>query len=204
MQNAKLLNQPLNDIEFVIVDVETTNAKPSNQYIIDIALIKVVNFQQEDKFNTLVKPRVQIDPIISNITNITNSMVQNAPYFNEIRTYVKYFIGNSVLVGHNVAFDKRALDTEYKRYDDPPLTNLTLDTLKLSQKLFPNQPKRSLNTMCKLLNIEHKNRHRALGDTLATFELFNVLVKTAMENNNIKTLKELYKFLNVKFEQIHN
>lgn len=191
---TELLSAKLTDVEFVVLDVETTGLK-NNSYIIDIALVKVKNFVEIDRFNTLVKPLQPINIFIQKLTHITNEMVILAPKFNEIRTFVRYFIGNSVIVGHNVKFDKQMLDLEYTRYDDPPLNNLTVDTLRLAYKIFSKEEKKSLKHLSKLLNIEHKNMHRALGDTLATVELFNVLLGKAIEHFKLETLNDLIKLL---------
>lgn len=188
---AQFPNIPINEAEFVIVDVETTGNLRKNSYIIDIALIKMINFEVVDQFATLVKPLVPISPFITNLTKISNEMVEHSPKFNEIRTFVRYFIGNSILVGHNVSFDIHMLNIEYKRYEDPLLNNLHIDTLKLSRILYPDQTKKNLGSMCKLLDIELNNRHRALGDTLATAELFKILLQEYMEKFNVSSLDKL-------------
>lgn len=187
-KQSKLPKIPINDAVFVIVDVETTGNLRKDSYIIDIALLKMVNFQIVDKFSTLVKPLIPISPFIQSLTKISNEMVFNSPKFNEIRTFVRYFIGDSVLVGHNVTFDIQMLNIEFKRYLDPPFDNCYIDTLKLSRVLYPDKEKRSLGSMSKLFNIEHNNKHRALGDTLATAELFKVLMTQYMQKYNVATL----------------
>lgn len=188
---TKFPNIPINEAEFVVLDVETTGNLRKNSYIIDIALIKMINFEVVDKFATLVKPLIPISPFITNLTKISNEMVEHSPKFNEIRTFVRYFIGNSILVGHNVSFDIQMLNTEYLRYDDPPLKNFHIDTLKLSRILYPDENKKNLSNMCKLLDIKINNRHRALGDTLATAELFKILLQEYMGKFNVSFLNEL-------------
>ena len=73
----------LNNI-FVAIDVETTGLSPIANELIEISAIKYDGKNKIDTFTSLIKPRAKIPYYITNITGITNEMVKNSPYVEEI------------------------------------------------------------------------------------------------------------------------
>ena len=96
--------------DFVIIDIETTGLMPDWDNIIEIGSIKYKNNIEVERFSTLIKPPAYddgsyIDDYIVELTGITNEMLSTAPSVEEVLADFDSFIGNSVLIGHNVNFD---------------------------------------------------------------------------------------------------
>ena len=96
------------------------------------------------------------------------------------------FAHDSVLVGHNIAFDMRFLKLKEEltglRWDFP-----LLDTLLLSSVIHPDQESHSLEAIADRLGIQISARHTALGDALATAEVFQRLIPL-LEQQGVRTL----------------
>ncbi|MCT0045371.1 3'-5' exonuclease [Lactococcus lactis] len=91
--------------EYVVIDIETTGLSPQWDEIIEVAALKLLNGEIVDKYQTLLKPSFPVDPFISELTGITNKMLETAPIFDDIYQDLQHFIGDNILVGHNVNFD---------------------------------------------------------------------------------------------------
>lgn len=92
---------------FVAFDIETTgtfgaangDAPPE---ITEIGAVKVINGNIVDHFSQLANPHRKIVPRIAKLTHITDEMLENEPPINEVIKAFKDFVGDSVLVGHNI------------------------------------------------------------------------------------------------------
>ena len=91
--------------DYCIIDLETTGLSIEFCDIIEIGILKVRKGSIVDKFQTLVKPHDPIDEFIEELTGITNDMLNDAPSFDSIKKIVTSFIGDDLIVGHNVSFD---------------------------------------------------------------------------------------------------
>ena len=90
---------------YVAVDLETTGLSPKENKIIEIGAIKVIDGEVAGSFETFVNPRVAISSRITELTGITDEMVQGAPYEKEaVESFIE-FCGDNLLLGHNVRFD---------------------------------------------------------------------------------------------------
>ncbi len=157
---------------FVALDIETTGFNPEKDQIIEFAAIKFNQKEILDTYQTLINPDQEIPYLISHMTGIQQSDTVGSPSLEEIKEEVTKFIGTSPIVGHNIDFDVTFLIQK-----GLPLTNELYDTLQLSSILLPGLPSYSLDTLGRILKIEHINKHRALSDTMATYELFLLLLK---------------------------
>ena len=91
---------------YVVFDLETTGLSPTADEIIELSAIKVKNQKAVQTFSTLVKPSRPIPSGATAINGITNQMVANSPSICEAVKNFLDFIGNEVLVGHNIhSFD---------------------------------------------------------------------------------------------------
>ena len=166
---------------YVVVDVETTGLSPSFDKIIEIGAIKVENGNVTGRFCSLINPRCEISKKITDLTGITNEMVLNAPYIENVISDFEQFAANHYLVGHNVSFDFNFLAQAYARYLNKNLNNDRIDTLRLSRTALPELKNHKLVTLCNHLHITQK-AHRAEGDCLATFQLFEFLRNDYVEH----------------------
>ncbi len=161
---------------YAVVDIETTGSYAAANGITEIAIVihdgkQVLNF-----YESLVNPHVPIPYFIERLTGITNSMVVNAPSFEEIAGQVYELLQDKVFVAHNVNFDysfvKHHLDSA--GYE---LNSKKLCTVRLARKVIPGLNGYSLGKLTHQLGITHTMRHRAGGDALATADLLAMIVE---------------------------
>jgi DNA polymerase III epsilon subunit family exonuclease len=163
----------LSETDFVVFDLETTGAKCPPCRITEIGAYRVRGGRVTEEFKTLVNPEMPIPPFITQLTGISNSMVENAPKFADVSGGLLDFIGDSVLVAHNAHFDMRFLNHEVSRvYGNYRVGNDHLCTVQLSRKLLPEIPNHRLKTVAEHYEIRLDNHHRAADDAHATAEIF--------------------------------
>ncbi len=165
---------------YAIIDIETTGLSPAREKITEIAIVLHNGEKVTGEFSTLINPEKKIPYRITQMTGISNQMVSGEPRFYEVAKQIVELTEDRIVVGHNVRFDYGFLRSEFKSlgYD---FQRNTMDTVKLSRKLIPGKRSYSLGKLCKELGIENQARHRALGDALATTELFELLL--SIENH---------------------
>lgn len=165
---------------YAIVDIETTGGHASAGSITEIAIFIHDGKQIVQQYETLVNPGMPIPRYIQALTGITNEMVADAPSFEEVAQQVFTLLQGQIFIAHNVNFDysflKFQLDAAgYK------LQSRKLCTVRLSRKVFPGFPSYSLGNLCRQLNINILQRHRATGDALATVQLFERILAADTE-----------------------
>jgi len=186
--------QLIAETEFVIVDVETTGLSPVEDRITEISMMKVLNGRLVDEFATLVNPLVSIPPYITELTGIDNLMVRDAPPAREIVPTIATFLENAVFTAHNAPFDWGFVYHTAFRERGIELVNQQLCTVRLSRKIVPHLPSKSLGQVAKFLEIEIPARHRASGDAYATAMLLIKYLSYLEKRFAIKTLEELLRF----------
>ncbi len=160
---------------YVVIDIETTGLSPNNCEIIELSAFKVENNEITDTFTSLVKPSAPIPEFIEELTGITNEMVSTAPSIADILPSYIDFLGENILLGHNVTFDTGFLYHNCKEHLDCGLPNDYVDTLRISKKLIKNIANHKLGTLAAYFNIPQEVAHRALDDCKTTNELFKRL-----------------------------
>lgn len=160
--------------EYVILDIETSHYTPDKGgMIIEVgAVIIDENGRELGRFNELINPERKISGDITRLTGIKNEDLEGKRTYHKVLPELYCFIGDRIIIGHNVQFDwDRFLLYFFNKLGIYP-TNETLDTLTLSKNAFPSEKKYNLSYLCTKLGIIHNDKHRAMGDVLATKELF--------------------------------
>ena len=163
--------------DYVLVDIETTGFSPINDEIIEIGAIKVENNKIVKQYDELIKIDKILPQKITELTGITDNMLKNGKLPNIVLEEFIKFVGNSIIVGHNVNFDLGFLCNKCKKYLNYNLNNDYIDTLYLARKLVPNSYNHKLGTLAKLFNISYKGAHRGLKDVEITYGVYNSLRK---------------------------
>jgi DNA polymerase-3 subunit epsilon len=159
---------------YAVVDVETTGGSPVRDKITDVAIYIYDGDKITDAFESLVNPERNIPSYITDLTGITNRMVEDAPCYYEIAKKIIKITENCIFVGHNVNFDYNFIKNEFRQLGYEYKRD-TICTVKLAQKLMPEMPGYKLDILTSALNIKIENRHRAAGDARATVDLFAYL-----------------------------
>ncbi|MGB9682414.1 MAG: exonuclease domain-containing protein [bacterium] len=174
------LEKPLLDINYTIIDFETTGSLPSYDRIIEVGAISFRNGEIVDSFSTFVYPDREIPPFITYLTGITFDMVKDAPPPSLIMPKLMDFLKDSIFVAHNAKFDLSFLNSELDRLAMPPFEGEVLCTLNLARRLL-KLPRRGLDSLAEYFGIEIYKRHRAIYDAEVTAlilkRLLNLLAK---------------------------
>jgi DNA polymerase-3 subunit epsilon len=171
---------------YAIIDIETTGGSPRLEKITEIAIYLHDGERITDEYVSLINPERNIPYFITNLTGITNEMVEDAPRFYEIAKVIVEMTEGRTFVAHNARFDYSFIRQEFKSLGFN-FSRSIIDTVALSRKLLPGHRSYSLGNICKDLNISINGRHRAAGDALATVKLFEMLIAMDKEMNNGKS-----------------
>jgi len=166
---------------YIIFDIETTGLDSSYDEIIEIGAIRIENNKVVSKFQSLVKPNIEIDDYISELTGITNDMVKDAPKIEDVLPQFMEFVGNEILIGHNVNFDINFIYDNLYRNNYKVLKNDFIDTMRLARKLLPDLSHHRLIDIADYFNIDFSNNHRALRDCEITLSIYENLKLLAIE-----------------------
>ena len=171
---GKRLNGYVSD--YVLFDLETTGISCEKDRIIEISAVKVENGKVVEEFSELVNPECKIPYYASRVNGITDDMVEDARTFDEVLPDFLEFIGDKILVGHNIqAFDMKFLYRECRELYGETLTNDYVDTLYYSRKKVPKLDHHRLTDMAEYFNISSVGAHRALNDCRMNQEVFERL-----------------------------
>ncbi|MBQ8624302.1 MAG: exonuclease [Oscillospiraceae bacterium] len=161
--------------DYTVIDLETTGLSPQYDEIIEFAAIRVRGGIVSETMQFLIKPEYEIDGFITELTGITNEMLADAPNIKEVLPAIKDFIGDDVLVGHNVSFDVNFLYDNFSKEADYLFRNDYIDTVRISRILLPKLPHHRLKDITKALGVGARNMHRALSDCEVTRACFESL-----------------------------
>lgn len=187
---------PLENIEYVVVDVETTGGPQLRGHrITEISMVRVdANGRPMHEYSTLINPERSIPAKITKLTNIHYEMVRSAPRFGDVADDIRAFIGDRVFVAHNAAFDWGFIHGELVRTTGRPLLGKRLCTVRLARKVVPEVRRRSLDALSYYFNVHNEARHRAYGDARATAVIFQKMLDRVYERE-IATWQALDKFV---------
>ena len=166
------LLKTLNLSRFTAFDFETTGLDPHHDRIIEVAAIRFEDGEITDRYVELINPERPISKMITEITGISNKMVQNSSTEENIIDDFLYFLGNDPLVAHNIYFDEQFLSVMCDRLGRSKESNTNYDTLQLSRSLFFDQPVFNLGALSEYFGLSAKGVHRAEKDAENTGLIF--------------------------------
>lgn len=173
-QTSELDHLPLTALTYTVIDTETTGLDPSaGDEIVSLGAVRIVNNRllRYETFEQLVDPARPIAPMSEIIHGISLEMLRGQPTIDQVLPQFHEFCADTVLVGHNAAFDMRFLQLK-EAQTGVRFTQPVLDTLLLSEVLHPNQESHALEAIAARLGVTVVARHTALGDALVTGEVF--------------------------------
>jgi DNA polymerase-3 subunit epsilon len=155
--------------DFIAIDFETANRDRRSACAIGVA--QVVRDNITRTYESLIKPSAEFekfDPFNVLIHGITNSQIQDSPYFPAIWSKLQTMNSKNELpyVCHNAGFDMKVLRDLLNFYEIETYTIYFYDTLLVSKLIWPDLPNYKLSTLCKFLEIK-LNHHDALSDAKA-------------------------------------
>lgn len=173
INSTKKLPQIFNsEAVFTAFDTESTELSPSKGRIIEIGAIKFNKEGVISTWSSLFNPYQKLSSFIIQLTNISQQMVDSAPPINEKLDDFLSFIQGTILIAHNAQADLNFLNVECMNAGKLPAKNRFIDTLRLSQIVYPEAEFHKLEFLADYLSIDKGSSHRALDDAITCQQLF--------------------------------
>ena len=155
-----------------VIDFETTGMSPSQgARATEVAIVLLEGGQVVDRFQSLMKTRAWIPPFITELTGISNAMLQDAPSADAVMRDAARFVGKAPMVAHNASFDSKFWQAELQLADVPAPQPFAC-TVLLSRRVYPDAPSHKLGQLVSHLGLPQAGRaHRALADAEMTAAL---------------------------------
>lgn len=172
----------------IFLDVETTGLSEKTERMTEIGIIRTDgNFNIIDEFQMLINPERVISSKITEITGITESMVENEPKYDEAIPMIKDFIFNginkedAILVAHNAPFDFKFVNQGFMDIYGKVAFENYIDTVSVLREIQPFWRNHKLDTAAKKYGIVNENHHRALNDTYVLYYIAKIALPQFLE-----------------------
>jgi DNA polymerase-3 subunit epsilon len=184
--------------EFAVIDFETTGLSADYCRVIEVAAVIVRNGEIADSFVQLMNPGHRLPFFITDLTGITDEMLEGKPNPETVMPDLMRFLGDRPCIAHNASFDSRFYHAEMNR-SGAVHERTFFCTMMLSRRLIPDLPSYKLESLTHHLNLSAPadgNYHRALYDVLLTAELWKRIENIITERIGGKTPgHEIYRTL---------
>ena len=175
---------------YTVIDLETTGHNLYYDNIIEISAIRIRDGNIVDRFSSLVRPPMNsicfrdfegelvaqdcyVPDFVSELTGITNEMLETAPDIDDLLPAFKDFVGDDILVGHNiVAFDANFLCSVFKERMETEFCNDYIDTLRSARWVLKDLQHHRLSDIADYFEIDRTGAHRAEADCIITNNCF--------------------------------
>ena len=186
---------PLGDLPAVVLDTETTGLDPRRDRLVSLGAIRLTGprIHRGQLLDLLINPGRQIPAVSTAVHGISDLMVRPAPGYRDVAPKILAAIDGVAVIGHHTLFDltvlRRASTAVGIDWQDPPW----LDTALLFSALHPEARDFDLDAVSEAYGLTVHGRHTALGDALATAELY-VKLLSELETRGIRTLGQAMAF----------
>ncbi len=186
-----LAHLPLNALDAVSFDIETTGLDPKRARAIEIAAIRIRlgKASESETFSSLINPGVSIPASATSIHGINDRDVADAPGFQQVVQDFARWAGPSIFISYGSDFDLAVLRAEHARLGMLWSPFQTIDVLPLVPLAGLNLSNFGLETVAAELGIDTSDRHRALADAIMTAKVFTVLIPQ-LKKAGVTTLTE--------------
>lgn len=181
----------LKSLTFCVIDLETTGGNQSYDKIIEIGLVKIHHLEIIDEKNILIDPEIPIPEFIQKLTSIKEKDIEGCPKIEVVIDEIIEFIGDTILVAHNISFDIPFLNSVLRRLEKEELENKVICTNVMTKYLIPEIMNSNLNYLCQLFDVKHHKAHRAKDDAKATAEILLNYLHIYIEKG-IRKVNQLY------------
>jgi DNA polymerase-3 subunit epsilon len=183
---------PIGELEFAVVDLETTGWSPEAAAIAEIGAVRVRGGLRQGEFASLVNPGMPVPPSIEKLTGISDGMLAAAPSLAAVLPGLLDFVKGCVLVAHNAPFDLGFLLAGCGDCGLPWPGFTVLDTVTLARRLMdPDEvPDCKLGTLAGFFRARTEPCHRALADARATADVLSWLIRR-LTHRGIGTLAQV-------------
>ena len=176
---------------FCVVDIELTDDKE----IIQFSATKLdENFKEISSINYYIQPKKQVSTFVTDLTGISNEMLHDKPFFEDVAQELFNYIKDDILVCHGLPSDYVILK---KRFHDVGIAykaKLSLDTVELSRLFLSSQTSYRLSDLSNSLNLYTGDQyHNAAIDVKVTVKLLKEIARkiASINTNNYKKIEDL-------------
>lgn len=187
------LELPLDDVRYVVVDVETTGGTNSSHRMIELGYCVIEDGEIVRRYSSLINPHSEIPDFIAVMTGITQDMVVDAPEEDDVLPNLLRELREegTVFVGHNVGFDWGFVAKAFTRHGEDVPDIPRLCTCRLSRRISSGLQKHDLGSVATYYGVAIEARHRALGDAEATAHALITMIGRARDEHEAQTLEDL-------------
>jgi len=162
--------------KYAVLDLETDGLNPVHDNIIEIGVVKVG--EKQENFQRFIKIEGKLPEEIKKLTRIDDEMLEEKgiPLKRALEEFID-FIGDTRILGYNVAFDIKFLNSSLEKEGLAKINNKVYDIMQFVKKdnLFLNNYK--LETVLKSYSIDEEVPHRALEDAILEEKLIHKVNK---------------------------
>ncbi|MFW6213432.1 MAG: PolC-type DNA polymerase III [Spirochaetota bacterium] len=170
-------NATVAETVFTAFDFETTGLFPATDRIVEFGGVRFQDGKILDTFEMLCNPGIPIGADAAKVSGICDGDVAGAiPVAEAIPSFIE-FVGESVLVAHNAAFDLGFLRAAAESVGEGEILNPVVDTQALSIKEFPGKKSYGLQNLAVEFGFPPNRAHRALDDAIMCKRLFEHCVE---------------------------
>ena len=194
MNKVDAMNAPLDKLNVVIFDIETTGFSPEKgDSILSIGAIKMSGTEilEEQQFYSLIKFDEEIPNEIVQLTGITNEAVREAPPIANVLMSFFEFVQDSTLVAHHATHERSFMEYVCSKYFKTSFKHRIVDTSFLYKLIDLDFRNVSLEKLCEHNDITIVERHNALGDAKMTAQIWRIYVEKVI-HLGCETLNDVY------------
>lgn len=169
--------------DYVVIDLETTGFDYNWDNIIEMAAIRYRDGVEVDRYEELIAVDYELPSFITDLTGITDAMIAGCPHIGDSIQEFADFLGDDIVIGHNVGFDMHFLDRAYVTYLSKTIDNPYIDTMRLSRKLFPDWAHHRLSDLAEYYGLSHEHAHRSGVDCDLTNRCYRNMRETILLND---------------------
>jgi DNA polymerase-3 subunit epsilon len=196
-RKTELFDTPLNEIEFVVFDLETTGFFVNQgDEILSFGAVAVKGGElvEAETFHQIVNPGRPVPPHITELTGITEEQAKaGMPLIDGLQRFF-HFVQKRVLIAHGTGHDKQFLNAALWKTSRTSLTHRVLDTMMIAKWLEPKRRDFELDALLEQYGVPIANRHHALEDAIMTAKLWGKFI-AIMEERQVLTMGDLYAHL---------
>ena len=171
--------RPLSESVFIVLDLETSGGSPKvGAGITEIGAVKILGGQVIGEFQSLINPGALIPEYITELTGISDAMIQGSPTIESLLPSFFEFLGpasENILVAHNANFDLGFLKAAAAHHGFQWPQYKVFDTVRLARSVLSldDVPDCKLSTLSQFFRTQTSPSHRALDDARATVEVLH-------------------------------
>jgi len=192
IRSRQCLKKGLRDATYCVVDLETTGLDVERDVIINAAAVKIKRGHITKIYEAYVKPPIPIRVESIQWHGITDEMLHDKPCIAEVLPEFLAFIGDSIITGHHINFDIKMLERHLQETYAESIDGVPwLDTMLLHKLVMENNTNTQLDDLLNAYVVDCDERHRALGDAVATAKVFLSILREL--SSSYQTIDDLFR-----------